>query len=249
MSSPPRMPERLRAAVAADLRPVRALPPPSMRALWAVPVIVAVCAAAWLYFGVRRDAGELGLLLAWGPLALQVTLGLALLAMGLHETVPGLRPPRELVVVVVAAALTIHLAANFLIWRRHPLGYGSFFASLWPCLRYEVMLGAPFLIVIALLALRALPMQPRMIGLLAGVGGGVIADASWRLVCPVSVPAHFLTAHLGGVVALGAAGYLLGCLFERGGRPAAFNPETIGGAPAKVHTRRPDGRDRLSRKG
>jgi hypothetical protein len=214
------MPERLRAAVAADLRPVRALPPPSMRALWAVPVIVAVCAAAWLYFGVRRDAGELGLLLAWGPLALQVTLGLALLAMALHETVPGL-------------------------W----LGYGSFFASLWPCLRYEVMLGAPFLIVIALLALRALPMQPRMIGLLAGVGGGVIADASWRLVCPVSVPAHFLTAHLGGVVALGAAGYLLGCLFERGGRPAAFNPETIGGAPAKVHTRRPDGRDRLSRKG
>ena len=42
----------------------------------------------------------------------------------------------------------------------------------------------PFLAVVTYLASRALPIRPRHVGLLAGFGGGVIADASWHLVCP-----------------------------------------------------------------
>jgi hypothetical protein len=215
------MAEPLRRAVAADLRPVRPLPPPWQRVLWALPVAVVICGGTFMYFGIRSDAGDLGPLLAWAPVGMQVALGLALLVMALHEAVPGLRLPRGVAVGCVVAALAIHLTVNLLIWTRHPLGYASFLRSWWPCFSYELMLGVPFLALITYLAVRALPMQPRVIGLLAGLGGGLIADASWRMVCPVSVPSHFLTAHLGSVLALGAAGYGLGLWIEVRRRRAA----------------------------
>jgi hypothetical protein len=215
------LPEPLRRAVATDLRPVKPLPPPWQRVLWALPVAVVLCSGAWMYFGIRPDAADLGLLLAWVPVVMQVVLGLVLLAMALHEAVPGLRLPRGVAVGLVVGALAIHLAANLLIWTRHPLGYASFLRSWWPCFRYELLLGVPFLALITYLAARALPMQPRVICLLAGLGGGLIADASWRMVCPVSVPSHFLTAHLGSILALGATGYGLGLWIEVRRRRAA----------------------------
>ena len=105
------------------------------------------------------------------------------------------------------------------LWLRDPMGYEEFLSSFWGCFRYELLLGVPFLAVVTYLAAKALPARPQVIGALAGVGAGVISDASWRMVCPVSVPMHFLTAHLGGIVVLGFAGYLLGLWFaSRQGR-------------------------------
>ena len=211
----PNLPAELREAIAGDLEPVRPLPPPWMRLLWAVPITAAFLVLPWVYFGVRPDLEHLGPMLAWVPVAMQVALGLALLLMALHEAVPGLGIPRVLVVGFCLVALGLHLAVNLLIYIRYPMGYDDFLASWWACFRYEFLLGVPFLIVITYLAANALPVRPRTVGLLSGVGGGVIADASWRMVCPVSAPLHFLTAHLGTIVVLGAAGYLLGYLYER----------------------------------
>jgi len=115
---------------------------------------------------------------------------------------------------VCIGALAVHLAANVLLWLRDPVGYGDFLSSFWGCVRYEFLLGVPFLVLVTYLAAKALPVRPQVIGALAGIGAGMISDASWRMVCYVSVPAHFLTAHLGGIVGLGLTGYLLGLWFE-----------------------------------
>ena len=210
----PNLPEPLRQAVAADMRPVKPLPPPGRRVLWALPLALILTVWTLLYFGIR-DLEPMGPYLAWVPLGLQVVLGLALLLMALREAVPGMRIPRSVVFATGMAALVLHIAVNILIWLRYPMGYDDFLSTWWACFHYEFLLGVPFLIVVTCLAARALPLRPQVIGLLSGVGGGVIADASWRLVCPVSVPLHFLTAHLGGIVLLGAFGYLAGSIFER----------------------------------
>lgn len=208
------MPESLRRAVAADIDRVRPLPSPWLRVLWAVPLAVVIVAAALLYFGTRPDFGGAGDVLTWVPVALQLMLGLAVLALALHEAVPGMRKARPVVVGVCVAALALHLAANIILWLRDPMGYGDFLAAFWGCIRYEAMLGVPFLALVTYLAAKALPVRPSTIGALAGIGAGVIADASWRLVCYVSVPSHFLTAHLGAIVLLGAFGYMFGLFFE-----------------------------------
>jgi hypothetical protein len=218
MSERVSMPESLRDAVAADLEPVRPLPAPWLRVLWAVPLAVLLAATTLLYFGLRPDFEGLNDLLTWVPVLLQAALGLAVLTLALHETVPGTRIARPVVYGVCVGALAVHLAANIILWLRDPMGYGDFLSSFWACFRYELMLGVPFLALITYLAAKALPVRPSVIGALAGVGAGIVADASWRMICYVSVPAHFLTAHLGGMVALGLIGYLLGLFIELRGR-------------------------------
>lgn len=209
------LPDSLRRAVAADLQPVRPLPAPWLRVLWAVPLGIAIAAVTLLYFGTRPDFEGLGDLLTWVPVLLQAALGLAVLTLALHETVPGLKLARPVVFAVCVAALAVHLAANVILWLRDPMGYGDFLHSFVLCVRYEFLIGVPFLALITYLAAKALPVRPSVVGALAGIGAGVISDASWRMICYVSVPAHFLTAHLGGIVVLGGTGYLLGWLFER----------------------------------
>lgn len=212
------MPDSLRQAVAADIEPVRPLPAPWLRVLWAVPLAVVIAATTLLYFGMRPDFQGLDDVLTWVPVLLQAALGLAVLTLALHETVPGMRIARSVVFGVCVAALAVHLAANIILWLRDPMGYGDFLSSFWACFRYELMLGVPFLALITYLAAKALPVRPSVIGALAGIGAGVVADASWRMICYVSVPSHFLTAHLGGMVALGLIGYLLGLVIELRGR-------------------------------
>ncbi len=214
MSDQASISDSLRSAVAADLRPVRPLAPPWVRVLWALPIAVALSAGTLIYFGMRPDFEGLSDLMTWVPVVLQGALGLAVLTLALHEAVPGMRIARPVVFGVCIGALALHLAANIILWLQDPMGYGEFLASFWNCFRYEFLLGVPFLAVITYLSAKALPARPQVIGTLAGIGAGVISDASWRMVCYVSVPSHFLTAHLGGIVVLGVTGYVLGAWFE-----------------------------------
>lgn len=215
MSEQISLPDSLREAVAADMAPVRPLPAPWVRVLWAVPIGAALAAGTLLYFGLRPGFQGLDDLLTWMPVVLQAVLGLAVLALALHETIPGMRVARPVLFGVCCGALAVHLAANTLLWLRDPIGYGDFLSSFWACFPYEFLLGVPFLALITYLAAKALPVRPTVIGALAGIGAGVISDASWRMVCYVSAPSHFLTAHLGGIVMLGTTGFLLGLWFER----------------------------------
>ncbi len=49
-------------------------------------------------------------------------------------------------------------------------------------------------------------LQAIVAGALAGLGAGLVSDASWRLYCHVSDPGHVLVAHAGAIVALTAIG-------------------------------------------
>ena len=144
----------------------------------------------------------------------RVELLLAVVTLAVHETVPGMRVARPVVFGVCLGALAIHLATSIILWMRSPIGYDDFLSSFWACFRYEVLLGVPFLALITYLSAKALPVRPTVIGALAGIGGGVVSDASWRMVCYISAPSHFLTAHLGGIVVLGLSGFALGLWFE-----------------------------------
>lgn len=210
-----RLPEELRQAIASDIEPVRPLSPPWKRMLWAVPIAAILFVLPLLYFGVRPDLTHLGPLLSWVPVGVQLMLGLALLAMALREAIPGLGVPRNLVAGLALLALGMHVAVNLLIWLRYPMGYDNFLPTWWNCFQYEFLLGVPFLVVINWLAATALPVRPRTIGLLSGIGAGILADASWRMVCPVSAPSHVFSAHGGPIIILGTLGFLLGWLWER----------------------------------
>lgn len=209
------LPEDLRRVIAADMEPVRPLPAPWKRVLWALPLALLILALPFLYFGLRPGTEELGPLLTWVPVILQVALGLALLTLALREAVPGLGISRGLVFGVCVGALAVHLAVNLLVWFRYPMGYEDLLETWWMCFRYEFLLAVPFLVLITWLAASALPVRPRAIGLLTGAGAGFLADASWRMVCPVSAPLHVITAHGGAIIFLGVLGYLLGWLWER----------------------------------
>lgn len=209
------MPEELRRTIAADPESVRPLPAPWKRVLWALPVAVVIVAVPLLVFGLRAGTEELGPLLSWVPMVLQVALGLALLTLALREAVPGLGIPRTLVFTVCLGALGAHLAVNLVVWLRYPVGYQDLLESWWGCFRYEFLLAVPFLVLVTWLAAAALPVRPRAVGLLAGAGAGFLADASWRMICPVSAPLHVIGAHDGAIVFLGALGYLLGWFWEK----------------------------------
>lgn len=201
--------------IAADVEPVSALRAPSVRVLGSLPIVALITAGSLIYFGLRTDSSALGWWLTWTSSALQLALGLTLFVMVLREAVPGARLPQSLIFAMGSFALALLMGVYVTIWLSSPMdGRVDFFSAWWACFRGEYLLGVPLFAAITYLAARALPARPATVGLLAGLGSGVIVDASWRLVCPLSAPSHFLAAHVGGILALGGAGFLLGRLYE-----------------------------------
>src|SRR3954454_6663393 len=91
------LPPALREAVSRDMRAVRPLPAPGIRALWLGPWAFALLIASEAAFGLRRDAPALGLALTWGASGLEMGLGLLLIAAALREAVPGTALTRRVV--------------------------------------------------------------------------------------------------------------------------------------------------------
>jgi hypothetical protein len=206
------LPQRLRDEVLRTLRPVRPLAPPGRRAFVFVPLAASMLAAVPLVWGLRDDAAVVGTLPLWSGSALQVALGLALVATALAESVPGrLRPAWQLAAraatgVGFMAALTV---ATFLASPTRvpsPLEAGYFRI----CLTRSFGLGLVPLGLAVLLLRRGLAARPVVAGALAGLGAGLLADAGWRLFCEVSDPAHVLAAHAGAVGLLGVTGAITG---------------------------------------
>lgn len=73
------LPDSLRDAVAAKMAPVRPLPAPWIRVLWAVPIAVALAVGTLAYFRLRPDFQGFEDLLVWVPVLLQAALGFAVL--------------------------------------------------------------------------------------------------------------------------------------------------------------------------
>jgi hypothetical protein len=218
----PRPSEALRAAIKSEMHPVQPLPAPWKRILMLSPVLVGILAMPFVYYQ-AREVGDLGVILSWIPVAIQVVLACGLLMIALREGIPGWQMSATSVFALVLAAYGLQILVNLLIFLRAPLDSGGIGAiSMWVgCFRIETLLGIPILVLVAWLVSRALPSRPLLAGFLAGTGAGFAAEASWRMICPYSDPGHVLVAHTGGILVLGVTGFLLGYVWSAFRRPAA----------------------------
>jgi hypothetical protein len=213
-------PDELRRAIAADLRPVRPLPAPARRAIvvatW-VPVAIALVLAL---LGLRRDLPSLGWPMTLGPLLLEVAIGLALIILALAESVPARGAAHGTtsaalalgaVAFVAQAALTRTASPGMTV--PHPLTTHGL-----PCFAFQLLLGVPALVLVAILVVRAVPLRAARAGVLGGAGAGLVAEGIYRLHCPITDLRHVLIWHGAAIVALALAGAVAGLAWERAQR-------------------------------
>ncbi len=184
-------------------------------------MLAVILGMPFVYFEARA-VGDLGVILSWIPVAIQVVLACGLLMMALREGIPGWQMSATGVFALVLVAYSLQILVNLLIFVRAPLDSGGIGAvGMWvSCFRIETLLGIPILVLVAWLVSRALPSRPLLAGFLAGTGAGIAAEASWRMICPYSDPGHVLMAHTGGILILGLTGFLLGYVWSVFRRPA-----------------------------
>ena len=204
-SGEPVVPAALRDRVSADLRPVRPLADPWKRALLLAPVALVVVAAVHARYGTR---GDLGGVLLWGASLLQMAVGLGIVTVALRGVVPGRALPLRAEAMFFVLGLAVAIGVTYVAWHASgTIAPEALRYRFWKtCFRGTIEAGLPPLVVIVALAARGVMWRPGLVGALAGLSAGLIADASWRTFCEVAEPAHVLTAHFAGVVVLAVLG-------------------------------------------
>jgi hypothetical protein len=200
-----------REQIAGSLTPVRPLATPSRRVWMLVPLGLLLAVTAPALNGQRGDLGAYTPLLTWGIMGLQSWLGLWLLALGLREAVPGRNVSwRALTLASVLTALLVTgvtILTNAASATVVPAGRAwQYWAE---CVIWPMAIGAPFMILTTLMAVRAFPTRPAIAGALCGMSAGILSDAGWRLSCWISEPAHIISAHGLAILGLALAGSLL----------------------------------------
>jgi hypothetical protein len=205
------LPDVLKARVLADLRPVRPLASPWKRALLLLPIGLALLALTPWRYGVRHDIGGVYL---WGLSLLQVGVGFGLVVASLREVLPDRSLSGRTQILLVGGSLAITVAVTYLTWNASlsaavPVSPADRYPYWKGCLQHTVLNGLPALVVVLALAIRGLLWRPALVGGLAGLAAGLLADASWRTYCGVSEPAHVFSAHVGGIVVLAVLGAIV----------------------------------------
>jgi hypothetical protein len=205
-----------REQIVSSLDPVRPLQRPSRRVWMLVPLGLLLAATAPLLHGSRGDLPAWSPLLTWGGSVPQSFLGLWLLALGFREAVPGrnvsaraLTVAGVLVGLLVVAITMLTAAAS---GTRTPAGRE--WQDWVECVIWPATLGAPFMVVATLMAVRAFPTRPAIAGGLCGLSAGVLSDAGWRLSCWISDPGHIIGSHGLAMLSLAAAGSILAVLAD-----------------------------------
>jgi hypothetical protein len=205
-----RVPDRLEAAVKADLQPVRPLPAPARGVLRLAPVAALTLVAASSVFAFRSDAVALGWILTWGASIAQALFALALIALALRDAVPGRTLSTSAVLLAAGSVLGFSVVATLRTWGLSPTMIVPDMVA-WVgtvCFTGTIVTAFPLLAGAAALAARALSVRPWSSGALYGLGAGLGADAGWRLFCHYSDPLHVLSTHTGGVLATMVIGIL-----------------------------------------
>jgi hypothetical protein len=177
-----KLPDDLRARVTADLHPVRPLLRPWQRAMVIAPAAALVWAAGPGLFGLRGDIGTVGPWLAWGGSIAQLAVAVALIVAALREAVPAENVSRSSARVLLATGvvITVILAilTNWISPESRPRA--ETFESWFYCWEGALVVGAPLVLMLAVLLARGLPMRPGLAGALAGMGAGAAVDGGWR---------------------------------------------------------------------
>jgi hypothetical protein len=208
------IPAALYEAVKSDLKPVRSLVSPELRALALLPVGVLLLVGLPEFWSWKTHVG-LAPVSAWGLSVVETLLSLVILAAGFREAVPG----RNLSNRALAALISVSCVAFVLInsTTRSPHGIPEALWLHWfrECIVTAVTFSIPALIAPAWLVSRALPNRPALTGALCGLGVGVMADAGLRLFCWDGDYMHILVAHGGAILLLVALGALCATVIER----------------------------------
>ena len=193
------LPDGLRARLAAEFEPVRALPSPWARALWILPFALVALVAAPMAFDVRTDA-NLGWLGVWGLSIMQSLIGLLVVGAAFAESIPGRDWNRTAITLWIVLPIAAVVAVTFLSWKASPV---AILRDFWMigglCFAGSAATALPVVALASVLAARAYPTRPAVAGALLGVGAGLMADAGWRIFCHFSEPSHVLSAHLAAV--------------------------------------------------
>jgi hypothetical protein len=204
-------PDELRAAIVRDLKRIKPLRPPSVRALALVPLAAAIVFAVPALHFFRSDLGALGFVRAWGFSYAQAVAGIAIVTLALRESIPGRAVSRAALAWTIAGGLVIPAVVLILTTSRFDIGPapGRALTEGVGCFRVSAAASVPALILAALLAAQALTLRPGVAGALYGLGCGLIADAGLRLYCEYSAPQHVVFAHGGAVLGAMFAGVLM----------------------------------------
>ena len=209
-------PAELRARLAADYRPVRALPSPWARALWILPFALVALVAAPVAFSVRPDAPSLGWIGMWGFSIAQTLLGLLVVGAALRESIPGRDWSRTAIGLWIALPLLAVVALTLYSWETSPV---TLLRGFWMvgglCFAGSAATALPVVALASILAARAYPTRPAVAGAMLGLGAGLMADAGWRIFCHFSEPAHVLSAHLAAVIMSTIIGAIAALRFSR----------------------------------
>jgi hypothetical protein len=203
------MNDALRSKIAADLSPVRPLPPPLRRTLAVAPLALVLLAAAPVVFSFRNLA-PLGWLWSWGASIAQMIAGLAVITLALRHAIPGREWSRRALVALVVVLSLLFVAVTFATWQASPVDLTRNWWLIGAiCAVSSAISALPVVVLASVLVTRAFPLRPLAAGAIAGFGAGLIADAGWRLFCHYSEPGHVIAAHFGGVLLAAAAGAAL----------------------------------------
>jgi hypothetical protein len=193
-------PAELRARLAADYQPVRALRSPWTRALAIVPLAMVALFAAPVAFNVRSDASTLGWPGVWGLSIAQALIGLAVVGAALRESIPGRGWSRGALALWLAAPLAMVIGVTLTSWdTSQVLLRTGWWLVAGICFAGSAATALPVVAFAGILAARAYPTRPVVAGALLGLGAGLMADAGWRTFCHFSEPSHVLSAHLAAV--------------------------------------------------
>jgi hypothetical protein len=211
--------QRVRQRVARNLKPVRPLLSPGRRLLLLIPIAI-VAAGYSPAVATRSDLGQLGVWAAWGLSAVQWTIGLLILGVALRYAVPGRGISRRFLIATLAAAPATILTVTAITYAITPSGVppGMAFEFWWYCVRGPMIVAAPMLLVASILAMRAYPTRPALVGALCGLAAGLLADSGWRLFCETSSPSHVLTSHSLAIALMAGVGAVAASAIDRAQR-------------------------------
>ena len=211
------VPESLRAVVERDCGTVQPLHPAWLRTVVAVGVLAVVLAFTLASASLRCDIDRLPMWLSWGCSALQLALGVLLIAMALREAVPGAAVPDGAIRWIAGTAFSVQVLVGVATAIYSPavaVAGGEVTAGI-GCLSHEALVVLPTFLVTLWLVFRALPLRAPVAGLLGGAGAAVASDAVLHLICPMSDLRHVLVWHTGAVVLFMAAGWTAGWIWDR----------------------------------
>jgi hypothetical protein len=217
----PRAKVDVRAIVSRDLGPVRPLWPPSRRALALAPLAIAIVVGVPVVNFYRSDLAALGFVKAWGLSVVESAAGLAIVALGLREAIPGRALRRSALLIASLVGLLLPLVIYRVTTDTFNVGPRTW--SQWRfgmvCFRTSVLAATPVLLASAFLTKRAFPLHRVATGILWGLGCGLIADAGLRLYCEFTTLPHMMLEHFSAVVASMLLGVMMTSVVAPPSRP------------------------------